>query len=91
MEFSWEPWKAFRNIRVHLVSFDEALTVFFDPNATTDSDEEHSEPGDERLVTIGRSQNGRLLFVVHNEEDEAVHIISARVASPTQRKYYEEA
>jgi len=51
MRFVWDPEKAERNRSKHGVTFDEAVTVFFDPLAVTFEDAEHSfeEP---RLITI---------------------------------------
>ncbi len=90
-EFIYDHAKARENLLKHSVSFQEATTSFYDRSATTDPDEEHSEPSDKRFITIGHSERGRLLFVVHNEEDGLIRIISAPVANPTQRKHYEEA
>ncbi|WP_213805586.1 BrnT family toxin [Granulicella sp. dw_53] len=89
--FEYDPRKAAANLRTHGVSFDEAITSFFDTNAISEPDPNHSTPGDERLINIGKSTRNRLLFVVHNEEDGRIRIISARLASPTQRSLYEES
>jgi len=40
---------------------------------------------------LGQTDHGSLLFVVHIElEDESIRIISARIATATERKNYEE-
>jgi len=31
MQFEWDREKAKKNLRTHSVSFDEAMTVFYDP------------------------------------------------------------
>jgi len=31
MRFEWDPEKARRNLKKHRVSFDEAVTAFYDP------------------------------------------------------------
>jgi hypothetical protein len=41
-------------------------------------------------VTIGTSERGRLLVVVHTERAERIRIISARRATPGERRKYEE-
>ncbi len=89
IRFDCDPAKSRTNSREHGVSFEEAITPFYDLNARFEADAEHSQPGDERFINIGLSTKGRLLFVVHNEEDGLIRIISARVASPTQRALYE--
>jgi uncharacterized DUF497 family protein len=40
-------------------------------------------------VLIGRSSRLRILFVVSAEADERIRIVSARKASPQQRKVYQ--
>jgi hypothetical protein len=90
MKFEWDPEKARLNFRKHKVSFEEAATALSDPMAATGYDPDHSN-GEERFVTFGVSERGRLLVVAHIEKDDALRIISARVASKGERKIYEEA
>jgi uncharacterized DUF497 family protein len=46
---------------------------------------------EDRLILIAISSKSRLLFVVHAEvRREAIRIISARKASPAQRRIYDE-
>jgi uncharacterized DUF497 family protein len=89
MKFEWDPEKARSNLRKHKVSFEEAATALRDPMAATGCDPDHSA-GEERFVTFGVSERGRLLVVAHTEEDDTLRIISARVASKGERKIYEE-
>jgi len=91
MRFEWNQQKEAINRRTHGVSFEEALTAFFDIGAKNWPDDAHSEPGDERWINLGLSTSLRLLFVVHNEEDGLIRIISARTATPAERDLYEEA
>jgi len=86
--FEWDEKKAKRNIRKHKVSFEEATTVFADPLSLTIPDPLHSEEED-RFVTMGMSIKGRLLVVVHTERGDAIRIISARLATPWERRAYE--
>jgi len=57
--------------------------------AVTGADPEHSE-GEERLITFGMSPAGKLLVVSHTERGEAIRIISARMATRTERRVYDE-
>ena len=91
LRFEFDPDKAASNMQKHGVSFDEAVTTFYDPNAASWHDADHSHPGDERFVNLGLSTSLRLLFVVHNEEDGLIRIISARPATTAERDLYEEA
>ena len=90
LTFEHDPRKAAANLKKHGVSFNEAATSFFDNAAISDFDAVHSTGNDRRFINIGMSTSNRLLFVVHNEEAGTIRIISARLASPAQRKLYEE-
>jgi uncharacterized DUF497 family protein len=85
----WDPAKAAGNLRKHRVDFREAVTALEDPLSTTFRDPEHSLE-DSRFVTIGESANGRILVVAHADRRAAVRIISARQATPRERRFYEE-
>jgi hypothetical protein len=61
MQFEWDRRKAQQNLRKHRVSFDEAVTIFYDPLSATVDDPDHSV-GEHRLITIGYSSRGRLLL-----------------------------
>ena len=90
MFFEWDPTKASSNRRKHGVSFDEARTVFGDPNALTFDDPDHSEDED-RVITIGLSSHQRLIFVSHvYKGEEFVRIIMARKATARERVQYAE-
>ena len=88
--FEWDSRKARTNQTKHGVSFDEASTVFGDLLSLTIPDPLHSRPSEARFITIGSSYSGRLLVVVHCDEDENLRIISARAATRRERKDYEE-
>lgn len=60
-----------------------------DPMSATGLDPDHSQ-SEERFVTFGISERGRLLVVAHTEEDETIRIISARVASKGEKRIFEE-
>jgi uncharacterized protein len=85
--FEWDGVKAAVNVKKHGVRFEEASTVFDDANALDAPD--LFDPA--RFVILGRSHDARVLFVVHAEgSGDRIRIISARKASPAQRKKYEE-
>ena len=88
--FEWDPDKAEKNISKHDVDFGEASSIFDDPMFITFVDEEHSID-EERYITIGLSDRGRLLLVAHAERDGRIRIISARKATKNEEKFYQEA
>jgi len=90
MEFEADPVKAAKNIKKHKISFEEAASVFGDPMAYTFADPDHSI-GEERWLTFGLSRMSRVLAVIYTERKGKVHLISARVATKHERKFYEES
>ncbi len=89
-DFEWDPAKATRNEAKHGVSFEEAKTVFDDPMFVTVLDDEHSVD-EERYITIGLSRRGRLLMVAHTDQEGLVRIISAREATKSEERFYDDA
>lgn len=90
MRFEWDPNKASANLSKHGVSFQEAATVFGNALSVTFPDPDHSV-GESRSVTVGLSEQGKVLVVAHTERaDDRVRIISARKATRSERLFYEE-
>jgi uncharacterized protein len=89
LKFEWDPGKAASNARKHGVTFEEAATCFDDPRGCYLRNEAPSY--EDRLILIAFSAKRRLLFVVHAEVGrDAIRIVSARKASPAQRRIYDE-
>ena len=89
ISFIWDEKKARENLINHKISFEEAQTVFSDPNARMIFDTEHS--GDEeRFILLGISSGLRLLVVCHcyREDYMVIRIISARKAKKKEQKQY---
>ncbi len=91
LHFRWDTNKNRINKKQHRISFEEAKTVFSDPNARLISDPDHSDDED-RFVLIGMSEQLRILVVCHcyRENDSQIRIFSARKAKPNEVKSYEE-
>ena len=90
VSFEWDPNKASKNVEKHQVSFEEAATVFDDLMFITVIDDEHSFD-EERYITIGLSNEGRLLMVAHTDRKSRIRIISARKATAKEEQFYVEA
>lgn len=88
MRFEWDPEKAASNLAKHAVSFEEAISVFGDPLATTVSDPDHSA-SEERFLTTGLSTQQRVLIVWHTDREDVTRIIGAREATLRERRIYE--
>ena len=89
--FEWDARKAATNGRKHGVSFNEAATVFADPDALDGPDLKHSAQ-ENRSLRLGRSLADRVLIVAYTTrgsgDDEKIRIISARRASRKERAAY---
>ena len=71
------------------MSFEEAASVFGDPLGRIVSDPRHSDV-EERFVLLGFSERKRLLAVMYADREKAIRIISARRATRTEQRNYEE-
>ena len=89
MIYEWDAKKARANLRKHGVSFDEAASVFLDPLAITFPDPDHSAY-EFREITIGHSAGRRIVFLSHTRRGDRTRLISARKATRSERKQYEE-
>lgn len=90
--FTWDVRKAITNYEKHGVPFEEAATVFGDPDGLDWEDPAHSQH-ERRFKRAGRSITGRLLLVVYtirrtDNGKETIRIIGARQASRKERKVY---
>ncbi len=89
MEFEWDDAKAAATRRKHGVPFEEAATIFDDPNVFVRYDAVHSEDED-RWNVIGTSSRRRVLSVTYTKRGEAIRIISARKSSRAEAREYGE-
>ena len=88
MRFEWDPEKAKMNFKKHSVSFEEAVTIFYDPLSATFDDPDHSI-GEQRFITVGFSSQDHLLVVSHTEREDIIRLINARRATAQERKKHE--
>ena len=93
MRFEWNETKNKLNRLKHGIPFQVACQAFNDPFCFTIPDRKTRD--EDRLWTIGRLRNLTIIVVVHttqiDEGEEVIRIISARKATPRERKLYEEA
>lgn len=91
IRFEWDENKNEINKKKHKISFEEAKTVFYDSEALVITDPEHSQE-EERFIILGLSKKANLLVVCHcyRAADTVIRIISARKATKTESKQYNE-
>ena len=88
MGYEWDPAKARQNLRKHGVDFADAVTVLEDEAALTIRDPFSEQ--EQRWITLGVDALGRLLVVVYTWRGDRIRLISARPATPRERRQYEE-
>ena len=88
MLFEWDDNKEKINIRKHGIDFTTAARVFDDENRLEIYDESHSN-AENRYITIGMiGETAYIVMVVYTERDDAIRLISARKATPKERRMY---
>ena len=88
MAYEWDAAKARQNLRKHGVDFADAVTVLEDEAALTIRDPFSEQ--EQRWITLGMDALGRLLVVVYTWRGDRIRLISARLATPRERRQYEE-
>lgn len=87
MQFEWDENKNLKNMEKHKVNFEEAETIFNDPNAI---ELEASHNGEYRIIRIGKTATKIILFVVYTLRGLVIRLISARQANKDERNLYME-
>jgi uncharacterized protein len=92
MRFEWDEGKNRRNLAKHKISFENAKLVFDDPQVLADRDREVDEEERWQAVGIIGGSIAVLVAFTYREDEggEVIRIISARKASPSERRAYGE-
>ncbi|WP_312283755.1 BrnT family toxin [Candidatus Igneacidithiobacillus taiwanensis] len=89
MDFEWDERKARLNLKRHKVAFEDAVWVFSDGNRI-EAHDGRDNYGEDRWVTVGMA--GPVLlsvaYTVRGEDREVIRLISARKATKSERKSY---
>jgi uncharacterized DUF497 family protein len=72
----------------HDVTPEEAEDVFFDESNVQYDDEKHSVKED-RLIIIGKTQSGRLLYQIFTRRGDLIRVISSRDINKKEVELYE--
>lgn len=88
IRFVWDRGKAEHNLRKHGVLFEVASEIFFDPLIRLLSSKMIG--GEERESAIGMTEGWRLMVVAYTFRQDAIRIISARLATTKERERYED-
>ncbi len=85
--FEWHDDKFEMVYKGREIAFEEVCSVFEDPNEYTESDNRY-DYDENRMITIGVSNQGRLLTVAWVERKEVIRIITAFEPSKVQQRIY---
>ena len=85
MNFEWDDTKRKLNIKKHGIDFINASKIFDSYTLTIVDD--RNDYGEERFVTFGVLE-GRVVVVVHTENEDSIRIISIRKATKYEEKKY---
>ena len=86
--YEWDAAKAAANRRKHGVRFSEAIIALEDPLSMTMIEPDSN--GEPRWVSVGIDANDRVLVTVFTMRGALVRIISSRLATPSERRRYQE-
>ena len=85
--FEWDEGNATKNWEKHDVSQSECEQVFFNIPLIVRRDNAHSET-ESRYYVLGKTDSGRLLFVVFTIREKLIRIISARDMTTREERRY---
>jgi len=86
VEFEWDDANL-DHIALHGVEPEEVEDAFADSRRK--SADAYSVPGERRAAILGRTDDGRLLYVVFTRRDGRVRTVTARDATTRERRRYE--
>jgi len=88
LQFEWDEGNIEKNWQKHKKSNIEAERAFFDKRRFIFKDKLHSNQ-EERFRIIGKTREGRLLFIVFTFRKNKIRIISARDVNKKEVYLYE--
>ena len=86
--FQWDAGNSAKIWDRHQVMPTECEELFFNWPLIVGSDEQHSLSSEERFYALGRSDSGRLMFLVFTIRGRLIRVISARDMSRKERRIF---
>ncbi|MEH1999688.1 MAG: BrnT family toxin [Nostoc sp.] len=88
MKFEWDKNKNQQNIQKHGISFEEATEIF--NGVVFTSIDQRYDYEEIREISIGSIQGVVIITVAHTDRNGKIRLISARKATPKERRTYYE-
>lgn len=89
MEFEWDENKNRANMAKHGIDFNDAIRAFDGPYLTEENDGPWQ--GEIRDRTFGLINGVVVVVIIHTDRDGKTRLISARRATPNERRKFEAA
>jgi uncharacterized protein len=86
--FEWDRGNIDKNYQKHGIAQKEAEEIFLDENLGVLPDIDHSQ-NENRLIALGKTVSGKVLFAIFTVRSEKIRIISVRIANQKERRVYE--
>jgi uncharacterized protein len=86
--FEWDKGNSNKNLGKHKVSDSECEQVFFNQPFISGSDTGHSRD-EPRYYALGKTDSGRMLFVVYTIRNQLIRVISAKDMNGNEKREYE--
>ena len=86
--FQWDRHNIQKNLEKHNVSPVESEQAFFNRPLIVIEDVQHSQD-EERFYALGKTDQGRRLFVAFTIRNKLIRVISSRDMNKKERKIYE--
>jgi uncharacterized protein len=86
--FEWDDGNSGKNWEKHGVADFEAEEIFFNRPFIVQYDATHSSEKEKRWRAFGRTDRGRHLFLVFTVRRTPIRVISGRVMTRRERRYY---
>jgi uncharacterized protein len=85
--FQWDEGNASKSWAKHKVSPNESEQIFFNQPLIVEEDARHSQK-ENRYYALGRTDGGRLLFIIFTIRQDLIRVISSRDMNRKERKAY---
>lgn len=90
LSFEWDKGNEQKNWLKHNVTIEETEEAFSDEKRLILEDNKHSEH-EVRYILYGKTEKGRMLFIVYAIRNKKVRVISARDTNRREVEFYEKA
>jgi hypothetical protein len=87
--FEWDKGNSLKNWERHQVKQSECEQVFFNEPHIISDDVKHSQK-EQRWFLLGKTDSGKLLFMVFTVRKNLIRVISARDMNKKEREIYNE-